>query len=75
LAALGAVSDLFIFHANSGHDTVTDFQAGQGVGDVIWLDPAGHEEDNLMDDLLNSAMADGLTVITLGTVRFTNFQQ
>jgi len=31
----GSGNDTFVFYANFGQDTITDFAAGAGVGDVI----------------------------------------
>jgi Ca2+-binding RTX toxin-like protein len=36
----GAGNDSFIFHAGFGQDTITDFAAGTGIGDVIQFDSA-----------------------------------
>jgi Ca2+-binding RTX toxin-like protein len=36
----GGGNDSFIFHAGFGQDTITDFAAGTGIGDVIQFDSA-----------------------------------
>ncbi|MEL7430084.1 MAG: calcium-binding protein [Pseudomonadota bacterium] len=56
----GEGNDVFIFEANFGHDTITDFEAGPGRTDRIWL--RDHEFEDF-DDLAAS-----LEVTDFGTM-------
>lgn len=55
----GAGDDVFLYKALFGDDVITDFEAGVGRTDRIWLDLGGIES---MDDLTFTDTADGVLV-------------
>ena len=56
----GADDDLFIFRNGDGDDTITDFSAGEGVGDRIDLTEFGFA---LFIDVLNASTDVGGNVV------------
>lgn len=60
----GEGNDVFIFEANSGHDTITDFEAGPGRTDRVWL--RDHEFDDFSDLASSLEDSDTGTMLTLG---------
>jgi len=67
----GAGDDVFQYKTNFGDDIITDFEAGAGRTDRIWLDLAGIEE---VDDLTISDTAQGALIDTngFGTILLEN---
>lgn len=62
----GAGNDIFVFDANNGNDTIIDFKAGEGAGDILDLILAGIF--TTFEDVLAAANTDasGNTEINLG---------
>jgi len=67
----GTGADVFLFKSEFDDDTITDFEAGAGRTDRLWLDLAGIEE---IADLTFTDTADGVLVGvgTYGTILLEN---
>jgi Ca2+-binding RTX toxin-like protein len=69
----GGGRDVFVIEAGFGDDTITDFAAGAGIGDRIWLQGVGFDDFN--DVLANAADSVAGLVLTIaghGTITLQN---
>lgn len=69
----GAGEDRFVLNASAGHDTITDFQAGAGPGDVIDLTGVAnlHNFADLQALLTTNIDGDAVLALGSGAVRLT----
>ena len=62
----GAGNDTFNFSVNGGQDTINDFAAGAGLGDVIDISDFGSSFDTFAEVIAATSEVDGNTVIDFG---------
>jgi len=69
----GAGGDLFIVRANNGSDTITDFEAGAGAGDIVQLGSYGFTNFSDVLDRMSQSGSDAVIQLNSGeTLTFRN---
>jgi Ca2+-binding RTX toxin-like protein len=68
----GTEADVFVFNAGFGNDTITDFWAGAGRTDRIWLQGAGATgQTSPAWSVANSSAGAVITIVDHGTITLT----
>jgi Ca2+-binding RTX toxin-like protein len=68
----GTGADVFVFNAGFGNDTITDFEAGPGRGDRIWLQGAGAaNQASTAWSVADSAAGAVITIVDHGSITLT----
>jgi Ca2+-binding RTX toxin-like protein len=68
----GTGADVFVFNTGFGNDTITDFEAGPGRGDRIWLQGAGAaNQASTAWSVADSAAGAVITIVDHGSITLT----